>query len=291
VIVLIQPERGYDRDPSLSYHSPDLPPPHAYLAQYLWLRQVAGVQLICHVGKHGNLEWLPGKGLGLSSSCYPEWALGPMPHIYPFIVNDPGEGSQAKRRSQAVILDHLTPPLGRAGLHGDLRELEALIDEYWEAMQLGSARSEPLRGQVLQRLAALQLPDLLTGVEGGDPLDAADGYLCELKEAQVRTGLHRFGVLPEPAALAELLSCLARPPQDQGLGLTQAIARDLELELDPWAEPEEAPLSEADTQRLHALGVMLPRRAGDAVEWLEAQAAEAVQRADRRPSPHQNSGS
>jgi cobaltochelatase CobN len=286
VIVLIQPERGYDRDPSLSYHSPDLPPPHAYLAQYLWLRQVAGVQLICHVGKHGNLEWLPGKGLGLSSSCYPEWALGPMPHVYPFIVNDPGEGSQAKRRSQAVILDHLTPPLGRAGLHGDLRELEALIDEYWEAMQLGSARSEQLRGQVLQRLAALELPDLLTGVEGGDPLDAADGYLCELKEAQVRTGLHRFGVLPEPAALAELLSCLARPPQDQGFGLTQAIARDLELELDPWAEPEEAPLSDTDTQRLEALGVMLPRRAGDAVEWLEAQAADLCSEliAGRRPT-------
>ena len=113
VVVLIQPERGYDRDPSLSYHSPDLPPTHLYLAQYLWLRQIAGVQLVCHVGKHGNLEWLPGKGLGLSSSCFPEWALGPMPHIYPFIVNDPGEGSQAKRRAQAVILDHLTQ-IGRA---------------------------------------------------------------------------------------------------------------------------------------------------------------------------------
>jgi len=112
VCLLIQPERGYDRDPSLSYHSPDLPPTHAYLAQYLWLRQVFAAQAVMHVGKHGNLEWLPGKGLGLSDQCYPEWALGPLPHLYPFIVNDPGEGSQAKRRSQAVILDHLTPPLG-----------------------------------------------------------------------------------------------------------------------------------------------------------------------------------
>ena len=162
-----------------------------------------------------------------------------MPHIYPFIVNDPGEGSQAKRRSQAVILDHLTPPLGRAGLHGDLRELESLIDEYWEAMQLGSARSEPLRAAVLQQLAQLQLPDLLSTSETSDPLDAADGYLCELKEAQVRTGLHRFGQLPEPGALAELLACLARPPQQQGLGLTQALARDHGLELDPWADREE----------------------------------------------------
>ena len=274
VVLLIQPERGYDRDPSLSYHSPDLPPPHAYLAQYLWLRQEAGVQLICHVGKHGNLEWLPGKGLGLSSSCYPEWALGPMPHIYPFIVNDPGEGSQAKRRAQAVILDHLTPPLGRAGLHGDLRELEALIDEYWEAVQMGSERSEPLRRQVLQTLEGLQLPNLLSGLDDADRLDAADGYLCELKEAQVRTGLHRFGSLPDPHALAELLACLARPPQEQGLGLTQAIARDLELVLDPWSDPEEHPLDERDCARLQVHGVDQARHVGDAVAWLEAQALD-----------------
>ena len=277
VVLLIQPERGYDRDPSLSYHSPDLPPTHAYLAQYLWLRQEAGVQLVCHVGKHGNLEWLPGKGLGLSSHCFPEWALGPLPHVYPFIVNDPGEGSQAKRRAQAVILDHLTPPLGRAGLHGDLRSLEALIDEYWEAMQLGSGRAEGLRQQVLEQLAALQLPDLLNGAQGdgaGDPLDIADGYLCELKEAQVRTGLHRFGQLPGPAALAELLACLARPPQDQGLGLTQALARDAGLQLDPWADPEEEPLTAADAERLTALGISGARRVGDGVAWLERRALD-----------------
>ena len=274
VTLLIQPERGYDRDPSLSYHCPDLPPPHHYLAQYLWLRQEAGVQLICHVGKHGNLEWLPGKGLGLSNSCYPEWALGPMPHIYPFIVNDPGEGSQAKRRAQAVILDHLTPPLGRAGLHGDLRDLEALIDEYWEAVQLGSARSAQLRRSVLERLAELELPDLLSGSADGDPLDAADGYLCELKEAQVRTGLHRFGSLPEGSAMAELLNCLARPPQQQGLGLTQALARDLDLELDPWCDPEEQALSRADQQRLLELGAAQPRLVGDAVAWIEAVAEQ-----------------
>ena len=276
VAVLIQPARGYDRDPTLSYHAPDLPPTHAYLAQYLWLREVHGVQLVCHVGKHGNLEWLPGKGLGLSSSCFPEWALGPLPHIYPFIVNDPGEGSQAKRRAQAVILDHLTPPLGRAGLHGDLRALEAQIDEYWEAAQLGAARAEGLRTAVLQRMAELQLPDRLAGSSGDpevtDPLDAADGYLCELKEAQIRTGLHRFGRLPEPEALAELLACLARPPQANGPGLTQALARDHGLALDPWAEAEELPLSAHDHAQLERLGVTRRRHVGDGIVWLEEQA-------------------
>ncbi|MFZ9713846.1 MAG: cobaltochelatase subunit CobN [Vulcanococcus sp.] len=272
VWVLIQPPRGYERDPSLSYHSPDLVPTHHYLAHYLWLRQ-QGVQLICHVGKHGNLEWLPGKGLGLSNACYPDLALGPMPHLYPFIVNDPGEGSQAKRRAQAVILDHLTPPLARAGLHGDLRSLEALIDEYWEAVQLGSERASALRDAALRQLAALDLPDLLTAA-AEDPLDAAEGYLCELKEAQVRTGLHRYGQLPDQPQLAELLACLARPPQQEGLGLTQALARDLGLRLDPWADPEEAPLEQEDQVLLRALGLQQPRRLGDAVDWLEQQALQ-----------------
>jgi cobaltochelatase CobN len=237
--VLIQPERGYDRDPSLNYHSPDLPPTHAYLAQYLWLRQVEGSQLVVHVGKHGNLEWLPGKGLGLSNQCFPEWALGPMPHLYPFIVNDPGEGSQAKRRAQAVILDHLTPPLGRAGLHGPLQTLEALLDEYWEACQLGSARVAPLRQRLAETLEALELPLEASDLESR--IDRADGYLCELKEAQIRTGLHTFGHLPAPEPLLELLLCLARPPLAEGPGLTQALAKDLGLALDPWADPVKTP--------------------------------------------------
>ena len=287
VWLLVQPERGYDRDPSLNYHCPDLPPPHAYLARYLWLRQVAQVQVICHVGKHGNLEWLPGKGLGLSASCFPEWALGPMPHLYPFIVNDPGEGSQAKRRSQAVILDHLTPPLGRAGLYGPLLELEALLDEYWQASELGAERTGQLQDQVLDRLSQLNLGPQSTG-DSAVPnplkrgassdedrlqrLQAADGYLCELKEAQIRTGLHVFGQLPEAAPLAELLLCLARAPLAEGPGLTQALALDLGLELDPWADPEEAPLAVADQGRLEALGLANARHGGDGVAWLEEQA-------------------
>ncbi|MBE9171877.1 cobaltochelatase subunit CobN [Cyanobium sp. LEGE 06143] len=284
VVVLIQPERGYDRDPSLCYHSPDLPPTHAYLAQYLWLRELFGAHVVVHVGKHGNLEWLPGKGLGLSNQCYPEWALGPMPHLYPFIVNDPGEGSQAKRRSQAVILDHLTPPLGRAGLHGELQQLEALLDEYWEACQLGSERRVPLRATLLERLQSLELP--LGNVEERREaelearLEAADGYLCELKEAQIRLGLHTYGQLPAEAPLAELLLCLARPPQAGVAGLTQALARDLGLELDPWADPEELPLPTGDGQRLLARAAgnaTALRSVGDAVAWLEEHALELCQ--------------
>ena len=114
-----------------------------------------------HVGKHGSAEWLPGKSIGLSSACAPALALGSIPNVYPFIVNDPGEGSQAKRRGQAVIIDHLTPPLGRAGLHGDLLALETLLDEYIEARQLGAARCELLERQLVELLGRLEWPSLV----------------------------------------------------------------------------------------------------------------------------------
>ena len=132
-LVGVQPARGYNIDPKETYHSPDLAPPHNYLALYAFLRTRYDADAVIHMGKHGNLEWLPGKALALSENCFPEAVFGPLPHLYPFIVNDPGEGTQAKRRTSAVIVDHLTPPLTRAGTYGALKDLEGLVDEYYEA--------------------------------------------------------------------------------------------------------------------------------------------------------------
>ncbi|MCY3536437.1 MAG: cobaltochelatase subunit CobN [Cyanobacteria bacterium MAG IRC3_bin_20] len=264
VVVLIQPSRGYERDPQLSYHSPDLPPTHHYLATYHWLQTVHRADGVIHFGKHGNLEWLPGKGVGLSSNCFPDLALGPLPHLYPFIVNDPGEGAQAKRRSQALILDHLTPPLARAGLHGQEAVLEQRLDEYWQALQLGSDRAPRLRRELDALLATLHLD-----AEGDldQRLEQADGYLCELKEAQIRTGLHCYGMAPEPRQRLELLLALARCPRGDQPGLTQAMALDLGLALDPWSSEESAPLSRQDRQRLNLPATA--RCAGDAMAVLE----------------------
>ncbi|PZD74979.1 Aerobic cobaltochelatase subunit CobN [Acaryochloris thomasi RCC1774] len=246
----IQPSRGYDLDPSLNYHAPDLEPTHAYLAFYFWLRHHFNAHAIIHVGKHGNLEWLPGKSVALSESCYPEVALGPMPHLYPFIVNDPGEGSQAKRRAQAVILDHLTPPLTRAELYGPLLQLEALIDEYYEAQSLDPSRV----GVICDRIVTLIKQENLhqdLGIDAPNPKDkadqildnflsTADGYLCELKEAQIRDGLHIFGQCPEGEQLRDLIVALARHPSPGHVGITRAIAQDWNLDLDPLtADPAE----------------------------------------------------
>ena len=149
VAVGLQPARGYNIDPMRSYHDPALVPPHGYFAFYAWLKSNFGAQAIVHLGKHGTLEWLPGKALALSQSCFPETVLGAVPHLYPFIVNDPGEGTQAKRRAQAVIVDHLTPPLTRAESYGPLRDLEQLVDEYYEAASLDPRRLKVLTRAIL----------------------------------------------------------------------------------------------------------------------------------------------
>ncbi|QKK19304.1 cobaltochelatase subunit CobN [Rhizobium indicum] len=236
VLVGIQPARGYNIDPKESYHSPDLVPPHGYLAFYAFLRRAFGAHAVIHMGKHGNLEWLPGKALALSESCYPEAILGPLPHLYPFIVNDPGEGTQAKRRSAAVIIDHLTPPLTRAESYGPLKDLEALVDEYYEASGSDPRRIRLLSRQILDLVTDIGLDrdaGIAKGESEGEALKKLDAYLCDLKEMQIRDGLHVFGVSPEGRLLTDLTVALARVPRGLGEGgdasLQRAIAADARL--------------------------------------------------------------
>ena len=199
LLVGIQPARGYQIDPDASYHDPDLVPPHGYLATYAYIR--ARSDVVIQLGKHGNLEWLPGKALALSKACYPEVALGAMPQLYPFIVNDPGEGTQAKRRSAAVIVDHLMPPLSRAESYGPYAELERLMDEYAAAGD--RRRLKLLKQQILGSVKQLGLERDLGSSSEGETLAALDGYLCELKEMQIRDGLHQ--------AARRAASCYAIP--------------------------------------------------------------------------------
>jgi cobaltochelatase CobN len=283
VIVGIQPARGYHIDPAASYHDPDLVPPHGYLAFYAWLRQSFGAHAVVHMGKHGNLEWLPGKALALSADCLPEAVLGPLPHIYPFIVNDPGEGSQAKRRSAAVIVDHLTPPLTRAESYGPLAELERLVDEYYDAAGVDPRRTSYLRGEILALSRRLGL-DRDVGIEPGDASDTAlaklDNHLCELKELQIRDGLHELGQAPEGDRLTDLLVALARVPRgaaaDGDASLLRALAADLELGFDPldcaMAEPWPGPRHRV----LQALSDQPWRSNGDTVERVELLAQVLV---------------
>ncbi len=284
VVVAIQPSRGYNIDPVRSYHDPALVPPHAYLAFYAWLRTAFDAHAVVHVGKHGNLEWLPGKAVALSEDCFPEAAFGPLPHLYPFIVNDPGEGTQAKRRTQAVIVDHLTPPLTRAESYGPLKDLEALVDEYYEAAGVDPRRLSLLREQILDLTRSIGLDrdcGIATGEDADRALSKLDNYLCEIKEMQIRDGLHVLGAVPEGDQLVDLLVALVRVPRNSGEGgdasLLRALAVDLGLEdFDPlgcelggeWSGCRPAALARFDTAPW--------RTNGDTVERLERLAQALV---------------
>ncbi|MEM1360491.1 MAG: cobaltochelatase subunit CobN [Pseudomonadota bacterium] len=281
VTVGIQPARGYNIDPEATYHSPDLIPPHHYLAFYFWLRKTEAVDAIVHLGKHGNLEWLPGKALALSDTCWPEVALGPVPHIYPFIVNDPGEGTQAKRRTSAVIIDHLTPPLTRAESYGPLRELEALVDEYYEASGVDPRRIIHLRREIMSLCDATGM-GADAGMSGEDvdsDLAQLDAWICELKEAQIRDGLHVFGASPADHLERDLALALLRLPRgerEEEASLTRALAEDLNLGFDPldcdmavtWDGPRSAALADISTD--------IWRSQGDTVERLELLAQQCL---------------
>ena len=286
----IQPARGFNMDLAANYHDPDLIPPHNYLAFYFWLRHSYQVDAIIHVGKHGNLEWLPGKGTALSENCWPDLVLGPMPHFYPFIVNDPGEGAQAKRRTQAVIIDHLMPPMTRAESYGELAELEGLVDEYYQAMGMDTRREEWLRTEILEQVQKTNVLAELNGLDKAcddeyeeQVLAELDAYLCDIKEAQIRHGLHILGALPETDKLADTLVALLRLPRGEGAssqGILHSLIADLDLQLegerfDPLAA-EAVPWLGAKPAILDAISDQLWRTQADTRERLELVAKQLI---------------
>lgn len=294
-LLAIQPGRGAGLNAKDAHHDQTIVPPHGYIAFYAWVREHYGADAVIHMGKHGNLEWLPGKAMAVSAECYPEALLGPMPHIYPFIVNDPGEGTQAKRRTAAVIIDHLIPPLTRAESYGPLKDLEALVDEYYEAASVDPRRVKLLGKQILELSQSIGLHEDCGIAPNDDEMDALsklDNFLCDLKEMQIRAGLHIFGRVPDGEKLWDLLVALVRLPRgdnkEQNQSLIRALAQDFALDFDPldcvgpqsWTGPKPCALlalmddpwrSNADTvERLERLAVLLVSgKVSPSPEWRE----------------------
>ncbi|MGF7160526.1 cobaltochelatase CobN [Rhodoligotrophos appendicifer] len=213
VTLAIQPDRGSSFDRKASYHDPEQPPRHGYIAFYLWLRAVQAVDAMIHLGTHGSLEWLPGKAVALSKECAPTALLGGLPVIYPFIVNNPGEAAVAKRRLGAVTIGHLTPPLRAADISGNALELEKLLDEYGAADGLDRRRMNLLRREILERAGSAGLLEE-SGVRPETPDEEAltrlDAFLCDVKDLQIRDGLHIFGQDPRPEHRSSLAATIAR---------------------------------------------------------------------------------
>lgn len=253
VVILIQPPRGFGENPVAIYHDPDMPPSHHYLAAYRWLEHGFGADAVVHLGKHGSMEWLPGKNAALSAACATDAAIGSMPLIYPFLVNDPGEGAQAKRRAHATIIDHLVPPMARAEGYGDMAKLEQLLDEYANVAAMDPPKLPAIRQQIWTLMQSAQMHrDLGLEERPGDEefddfLLHVDGWLCEIKDVQIRDGLHVLGQAPEGEARVNLVLAVLRATQVWG-GQEKALPglrAALGLE-------EDAPLPEVDAVEAQA---------------------------------------
>ncbi|GGD24916.1 cobaltochelatase subunit CobN [Nocardioides daphniae] len=261
VVIMIQPPRGFGENPVAIYHDPDLAPTHHYMAAYRWLEELPanggfGAHAVVHVGKHGSLEWLPGKNAALSAECGTDAVLGNLPLFYPFLVNDPGEGAQAKRRAHATIVDHLIPPMARAETYGDIARLEQLLDEYGNIAAMDPAKLPAIRGEIWQLMKAaemhrdLGLEERPDDEEFDDFLLHVDGWLCEIKDVQIRDGLHVLGQAPTGEAMVNLVLAVLRATQVWG-GVGSAVpGLRSALGLSEGASTTEVDAFEAEARRL-----------------------------------------
>ncbi|MBC7373054.1 MAG: cobaltochelatase subunit CobN [Frankiales bacterium] len=269
VVLAIQPPRGFGENPIAIYHDPDLPPSHHYLAAYRWLAEGFKADAVIHLGKHGTLEWLPGKGLGLSAGCASDAVLGDLPLFYPFIVNDPGEGTQAKRRAHATVVDHLVPPMARAESYDEMAQLEQLLDEYAQVQAMDPAKLPTIRAQIWELVEQAQLHhDLhVSETPSDEEFDEfilhVDGYLCEVKDVLIRDGLHILGQAPVDLPRVDLVLGILRAQQTWGgdsgslPGLRRALGAAYDLVEDG---------SRADADRLEEMARALVL-AVDAADW------------------------
>ena len=273
VFVGLQPPRGFGENLIAIYHSPDLAPTHHYVAYYRWIRDVFKADAMVHVGKHGTMEWLPGKGIGLSNACYPEVTLEDVPLFYPFIINNPGEGAQAKRRAHATIVDHMIPPMTTADSYGDIAKLEQLMDEHYQCQTLDPAKLPLLEGQIWDMVRQADL-DRDLGVDElpkdfGEFILHIDGYLCELKDAQIRDGLHTLGEVPPDDLMASLLSVLTRLDTGGIPSLRRSLAEAMGLDYSSILNEPALPAPDPVPARLINGNETPIRTQGDLLERLE----------------------
>jgi cobaltochelatase CobN len=250
--ITIQPPRGYFENIDKVYHDFYLSPPHHYLAHYRWIKDVFRADAVMHVGKHGSLEWLPGKALGLSRECYPDLSIMDLPNVYPYIINDPGEGTQAKRRSYCCIIDHLTPAFTNADLYEDLAKVEDLLRDYGDAKREDPGKMEVIRPMIWEAIVGADLDKDMEVIEEeafGDFdafLERVHAYLEELSDTMINDGLHIMGVAPEGTRLVEFLTQLTRLPNGNTPSLRESTLKALGYDYDDLLENKGKSLARYD---------------------------------------------
>lgn len=213
IFLTVEPPRGFGDDPDKIYHSPDMPPTHQYLGYYFWLKYVWKADALVFMGTHGSLEWLPGKGTALSSTCYPDICLEDLPDIYPYWITNMGEGTQAKRRAAACLIDYLSAPMSTAGLYDELEELEKLLHEYsyFKLVEETKEKQSIIRDMIRKQATSCNLETDISETEDFDSyVSDLHTYITDIKNMQISTGLHIFGDAPEGETLAEYILLMTR---------------------------------------------------------------------------------
>ncbi len=231
IFIGLQPPRGFLEQIETMYHNTDLTIPHHYLAYYRWLKYEFGAQVVIHFGTHGTLEWLPGKAAGMSDECFPDIVLDDLPDLYPYIIDNPGEGIQAKRRAWSVILDHLIPAMARADGYDELEELNTMLQDIFRAQRgKETSKASQLLSHIHQYVLKLELyrdlgfEDGITEEEMEDELDDLYDYICDLRDNIIKDGLHVFGSCPPDERFKEMLYSLTRLKNGPVPSLRQSIA-------------------------------------------------------------------
>jgi cobaltochelatase CobN len=216
-VVSVQPKRGCagsrcDGQVCKILHDPDVPPPHQYLATYRYLEDTFGADVLVHVGTHGNLEFLPGKGVGLSRDCYPDIAIGTIPHLYIYNADNPPEGTIAKRRSYACLVDHMQTVMTQGGLYEELEELDRLLGEYENARH-DKARAHALVHLIIEAIVRSKLDKEIKLSEGMQPeeiISKAHDALSRIRNTQIQYGMHIFGELPDGEKRVDFINSILR---------------------------------------------------------------------------------
>ncbi len=243
IYIGFQPLRGWAEQMEAVYHDPVIPCPHQYIEFYRWLKNDFKTNVVFHIGTHGTVEWLPGKSHGLSSKCFPDLVLDGIPNVYPYIIDDPGEGVQCKRRSEAVLIGHMCPTMTRAGSYDDIEAIDAPLQEYFKfKASLSGDRKEAVIGEVLEAvrrqdmLKDLDLPEDITAEEFEKHLEDVHDYIMDIKDALIRDGLHVLGRAPEGELLDETIYGLTRLRNGDVPSLRGAYFASLGYELDSMLE-------------------------------------------------------
>ncbi|MFZ2070999.1 MAG: cobaltochelatase subunit CobN [Halobacteriota archaeon] len=240
-VVCVQPKRGCagsrcDGQVCKILHDPEVPPPHQYLATYHYLEECFGADVIIHVGTHGNLEFLPGKSVALSESCYPDIAIGTLPHLYIYNSDNPPEGAIAKRRSCATLIDHMQTVMTESGVYGDLKELEDQIAEYQRAKVADKARAHALEHIIIELIRKMKLSEeirLDNRLEAGhsieEIIEIAHEAITRIYNTQIPDGMHIFGDVPEGAKKVEFINSVLRHDSELRKLILELMGREIQL--------------------------------------------------------------